>query len=78
MGLVYLEVVLCLVDNLLLVLIVDLLAVLLRKSLKTLPAHEQNPHFCEHFARGHVASLFEKLLKLLAPPKEMGCQNKLK
>lgn len=57
-----------LLDNLLLVLVINLLAIVMRKFLEAFPAHEQDSNLGQMFPRRNVTSFLQQLLELLLPP----------
>lgn len=57
-----------LLDNLLLMLVVNLLAIVMRELLETFSAHKQNSNLGQMFPRRNVTSFLQQLLELLLPP----------
>lgn len=62
-----LEVPLGRLNQLSLVVVVDLLAVMLRQSFEAFATHKEDPNFRELLARGYVAGFLQQLLELLLP-----------
>lgn len=64
----HLEIMLRLFDDLLLVLVVNLLAIVMRKLLEAFPAHKQDSNLGQMFPRRNVTRFLEQLLELFLPP----------
>lgn len=62
-----LEIVFGSIDNFLLMIIVDLLAIVLGQCFEALAAHKQNTNFGQLFTGCDETSLFEQFLELLLP-----------